>query len=126
MANKPAQSITKHFAFVTDPRTGNAKQHLLLDILVIAICATISGADTWVSKTSYIGLRRELSRTVLDIAFREDESRMRKLNSPENFAMVRHVAYILLKQEQSEKIGIKAKRLKAACDRDYLIKVLSI
>jgi len=63
---------------------------------------------------------------VLDIAFREDESRMRKGNSPENFAMVRHIALALLKQERSEKVGIKAKRLKAACDRDYLIKVLSI
>ena len=63
---------------------------------------------------------------VLDMAFREDESRMRKLNSPENFAMVRQVALSLLKQEQSEKIGIKAKRLKAACDREYLIKVLSV
>jgi hypothetical protein len=69
----------------------------------------------------------------LDIAFQEaerphlrDESRMRKLNNPENFAMVRHVAYILLKQKETEKIGIKAKRLKAACDRDYLLKVLSI
>ena len=63
---------------------------------------------------------------VLDLAFREDESRMRKGNSPENFAMVRHVAYSLLKQDQSEKIGIKAKRLKAACDRTYLLKLLSI
>lgn len=63
---------------------------------------------------------------VLDIAFREDESRMRKGNSPENFAMVRHIAYALLKQERSEKIGIKAKRLKAACDRNYLIQVLSV
>lgn len=63
---------------------------------------------------------------VLDIAFREDESRMRKGNSPENFAMVRHVALALLKQEQSEKVGIKAKRMKAAWDRDYLRQVLSV
>ena len=63
---------------------------------------------------------------VLDIAFREDESRMRKLNSPENFAMVRHVAYVLLKQERSEKVGIKAKRMKAAWDHDYLLQVLSV
>ena len=63
---------------------------------------------------------------VLDIAFREDESRMRKLNSPENFAMVRHIAYVLLKQEQREKVGIKAKRMKAAWDRDYLLQVLSV
>lgn len=63
---------------------------------------------------------------VLDIAFREDESRMRKGNSPENFAMVRHVALGPLKQEQSEKVGIKAKRMKAAWDRDYLRQVLSV
>lgn len=63
---------------------------------------------------------------ILDIAFREDESRMRKLNSPENFAMVRHVAHVLLKQEHSEKVGIKAKRMKAAWDRDYLLQVLSV
>lgn len=63
---------------------------------------------------------------VLDIAFREDESRLRKGNGPENFAMVRHMALTLLKQEQSAKIGVKAKRLKAAWDRNYLLKVLSI
>jgi predicted transposase YbfD/YdcC len=62
----------------------------------------------------------------LDIAFREDESRMRKGNRPENFAVVRHVALALLKQEQSEKVGIKAKRMKAAWDRDYLRQVLSV
>jgi len=63
---------------------------------------------------------------VLDIAFREDESRLRKGNGPENFAMVRHMALTLLKQEQSAKIGVKAKRLKAAWDRNYLLQVLSI
>lgn len=63
---------------------------------------------------------------ILDVAFREDESRMRKLNSPENFAMVRHVAHVLLKQEHTEKVGIQAKRMKAAWDRDYLLQVLSL
>lgn len=63
---------------------------------------------------------------ILDVAFREDESRIRKLNSPENFAMVRHVAHILLKQERTEKVGIQAKRMKAAWDRDYLLQVLSL
>ncbi len=62
----------------------------------------------------------------LDIAFREDESRMRTRNSPENFAMVRHVAHVLLKQEKTEKVGINAKRMKAAWDRDYLLPVLSV
>lgn len=62
---------------------------------------------------------------VLDIAFREDESRVRKHHAPQNFAILRHIALNLLKQETTARIGIKAKRFKAACDTDYLLKVLS-
>ena len=62
---------------------------------------------------------------VLDIAFREDESRIRKGNGPQNFAVLRHIALNLLKQEKTAKCGIKAKRLKAAWDEDYLLKVLA-
>lgn len=61
---------------------------------------------------------------VLDIAFREDDSRIRKGNGPQNFAVLRHIALNLLKQEQTATCGIKAKRLKAGWDEDYLLKVL--
>jgi predicted transposase YbfD/YdcC len=60
----------------------------------------------------------------LDLAFREDESRVRKDHAPENFAILRHMALNLLKQEHSLKAGIKGKRHKAGWDRDYLLKVL--
>ena len=46
--DKPAASIEGHFAGVRDPRIERGKLHKLLDILVIAICAVICGADTWV------------------------------------------------------------------------------
>jgi predicted transposase YbfD/YdcC len=62
---------------------------------------------------------------VLDIAFREDESRLRKGNGAQNFAVLRHIALNLLKQERTYKRGIKNKRLKAAWSLDYLIKVLT-
>jgi predicted transposase YbfD/YdcC len=62
---------------------------------------------------------------VLDIAFREDESRVRKDHSPHNFAILRHIALNLLKQDTSIKQGIKAKRLAAGWDQDYLLQVLS-
>jgi len=61
---------------------------------------------------------------VLDIAFREDESRIRKDNAPTNFAILRHIALNLLKREASLKRGIKGKRLKAGWDEAYLSKVL--
>ena len=47
MSPRSHQTIDKHFASLTDPRRGNARQHELLDILVISICATIGGADGW-------------------------------------------------------------------------------
>jgi predicted transposase YbfD/YdcC len=62
---------------------------------------------------------------VLDIAFGEDQSRLRKGAGPENFAVLRHMAVSLLKQEPTEKIGVKAKRLRAAVDEQYLLKVLT-
>ncbi len=61
---------------------------------------------------------------VLDIAFREDESRVRVGNSPQNFAVLRHIALNLLRQETTAKCGVKAKRLKAGWSEDYLLKVL--
>src|SRR5512135_1956846 len=47
MANKPPATIKKHFKKLQDPRTGNATEHVFLDILVITICAVICGADGW-------------------------------------------------------------------------------
>jgi len=62
---------------------------------------------------------------VLDLAFQEDASRMRKDHSQQNFVVPRHMALNLLKQEQRAKCGIKAKWLKAGWSEDYLCKVLA-
>jgi predicted transposase YbfD/YdcC len=62
---------------------------------------------------------------VLDIAFREDDCRIRKGYSAENFAVLRHIALNLLRRETSAKRSIKGKRMKAALDEKYLFKVLT-
>lgn len=61
---------------------------------------------------------------VLDVAFREDECRIRKGYAAENFAVLRHIALNLVRQEKSIKRGVKGKRLKAGWDNDYLGKIL--
>jgi hypothetical protein len=61
---------------------------------------------------------------VLDVAFREDESRVRLGHADENLAVLRHMSLNLLRQEHSSRVGIHAKRLKAGWDTTYLQRVL--
>jgi predicted transposase YbfD/YdcC len=61
---------------------------------------------------------------VLDIAFQEDASRIRKDHAPHNMSVLRHMALNLLKLERSSRVGIAAKRKMAGWNNDYLLKVL--
>lgn len=76
------------------------------------------------SVRSHWGIENQL-HWVLDVAFDEDASRIRKDHAPENLALIRHIALNLLRQDTSAKVGIKAKRLKAGWDDDYLAHILS-
>jgi predicted transposase YbfD/YdcC len=62
---------------------------------------------------------------VLDLAFREDESRVRQGHADENQAVLRHISLNLLRQEHSSRVGIHTKRLKAGWDNTYLQRVLA-
>jgi len=56
---------------------------------------------------------------VLDVAFREDDHRLRDGHAPENLALVRKMALAMLKKAPA-KMGIKNKRLKAGWDNTFL------
>ncbi len=62
---------------------------------------------------------------VLDVAFNEDRSRVRKDHAPANLAVLRHMALNLLKREHTAQGGIAAKRKQAGWNEDYLLKVLA-
>ena len=60
----------------------------------------------------------------LDMSFGEDRSRIRRGHANANFAVVRRMALSLLKNEKSQKAGVKTKRLTAGWNDDYLEQVL--
>ncbi len=62
---------------------------------------------------------------VLDVAFREDESRARAGHAAENLAVLRRLALNLLRRERTAKVGIKAQRLMAGWNDAYLLKILN-
>jgi predicted transposase YbfD/YdcC len=63
---------------------------------------------------------------VLDVGFGEDLDRKRAGNSAQNFSLLNRMALNLLNQETTFKRGIRGKRLKAARNHPYLLKVLGI
>ena len=60
----------------------------------------------------------------LDVGMGEDDCRIRRKNADENLAVLRHIALNLLKQEKTQKCGIKAKGKLCCWDNDYLLRVL--
>ena len=64
------------------------------------------------------GIENQLHWT-LDMTFREDESRIRTEASPENFAIMRHIALNLIKSDISRKASVKRKRFMAALEDDF-------
>lgn len=61
---------------------------------------------------------------VLDVAFHEDQSRIRHGHAAENFTVLRHLALNLLRQQQTKRLGIRGRRLKAAWDHDFLLQII--
>jgi hypothetical protein len=50
---EPLASLQAHFGGLKDPRLERSMCHQLLDIITIAICAVISGADSWVDVAAW-------------------------------------------------------------------------
>lgn len=60
----------------------------------------------------------------LDVTFREDDLRIREGHAPANMSILMRTALSLLKNETTNKRGLKTKRRAAGWDEDYLEKVL--
>ena len=61
-------SIHTHFGALIDPRMERTQKHPLINILFIAICGVISGAETWVSIERYGNTKRDWLQKFLDLS----------------------------------------------------------
>ena len=111
----------------------------LKSVICVVTCRTLNGKESHETRY-YISNRKASARTflkatrthwsienqchwVLDVAFREDDHRLREGHGPENLSLVRKMALAMLKKAKA-KIGIKNKRLQAGWDESFLEHVL--
>ncbi|MDY6900708.1 MAG: ISAs1 family transposase [Cyanobacteriota bacterium] len=67
MKLKPKQTIADYFVDLEDPRIERTKRHQLIDVITIAICAVICGADSWVAIETYGQAKEEWLKRFLEL-----------------------------------------------------------
>lgn len=102
-SNKPTEKATRYYISSLDAKAEDFQNYIRLH---------------W-------GIENKL-HWVLDVAFSEDASRKRIGNAAQNFSILNKIALNLLKKDTQTKQGIKGKRLKAAYDQDYLIRIIDL
>lgn len=88
-------------------------------------CKGLMPDQIMAAKRSHWGIENKL-HWVLDMQFREDESRARKDNSAENLNVLRQMAFNLLKTETSVKGSFSDKQFKCMLDEKYLERVMTL
>jgi predicted transposase YbfD/YdcC len=62
-----ATSVLVHFADLEDPRMNRTRRHELIDIVVVALCGVISGAESWVQVEKFGKNKRAWLETFLEL-----------------------------------------------------------
>lgn len=88
-------------------------------------CKNMTAEQLMKAKRSHWQIENSL-HWVLDMQFREDESRARKDNSAENLNVLRHMAYNTLKSETSLKGSFSDKQFRCLLDEAYLNKIVKL
>jgi len=123
MENRPTASKTKHFEGLPDPRTGNAKAHIFLEILIIAICAVICGADGWSDVELFGKNKKEWLKTFLElpkgIPSHDTFGRVFAKIKPEEFQK-RFIEWVqaIEKLTAGQVIAVDGKKLRRSHDRE--------
>jgi hypothetical protein len=62
---------------------------------------------------------------ILDVTFREDDSRVRDRTATRNLAILRKIATNLISRDRTPRISMRARRKQAAWNDDYMLSLLA-
>jgi predicted transposase YbfD/YdcC len=115
-------SLLEHFADLPDPRIDRTKRHLLLDIIVLSICAVIAGAEGWEDIEEFGKQKHEWLKTFLrlpnGIPSHDTINRVFRMLKPEQFQECFLRWIDTLHQELGfKRIAIDGKTLRRSHDR---------
>ncbi len=123
LEDKEKWSKLKAIVRITSKREINEKVSTENRFYISSLDSQAKDFNTFIRE--HWGVENSLHWT-LDMTFREDQQRKRINNAAQNFALIQKIALNLLKSEDSKNISIKSKRLKAAWDEKFLLKILKI
>jgi predicted transposase YbfD/YdcC len=124
-------SFLEHFANLNDPRIERSKEHLLKDIIAIAILAVISGADGWAGIEAYGNAKYEWLKSFLElpngIPSHDTFSRVFARIEPQQFQEC-FLSWVnsIVGELKLEVIAIDGKTMKQSYDRNDQQKALHI
>jgi predicted transposase YbfD/YdcC len=136
MNEQPFGRLGEHFGDMPDPRVVGRCDHHLIDIIMIAICAVLCGAETWEEVEEFGRSKETWLRQFLELpcgipshdtfrrVFSLLDGRQFQERFAENFAILRRLALNLLKRHPA-KASLKRKRFRAALDESFLLELLT-
>ena len=113
--------LQDHLARLDDPRTGNAIRHPFLDVMLIAVCAAVSGADSWTEVETYGEAKQDFLEGFLElpngIPSHDTFTRIFRLIDPVAFTHLFSRWSHAMSEETTEAIAIDGKTLRRSYDR---------
>ncbi len=132
---------TCHVIEIPKDHPQRARWKDLRSLVILTCCRIIAGVESWETRlyiTSHAPNAKSLMDAIrkhwgientqhwsLDVTFGEDWRRQQDRNGAANLAAIRRLSLSLLRQEKTNKRGLKNKRFACALDPSYLLKVLA-
>ena len=121
MENKYIISLEENFGKIEDPRIERTKLHKLIDIIIIAICAVICGAEGWEEIEQFGKEKQEWLENILELSngipSHDTISRVFSKLNPEEFEKCFFTWVGSLTEHVSGVVAIDGKTLRRSHDR---------